>query len=163
MSPTALARGAMSPRAKGTISRDFPIAMMESLATWTGWAAVIVMIAAASLPLAARVASGVRAPVDAPPIRRHVVLGMGAALLGFLHPLTALFSLGSEGAIGGGVIALGLGALAFVVLLAHTGIGLKLRDPKLRKREASRARHFATAITIVALALAHALACRFGG
>jgi hypothetical protein len=137
--------------------------MMDSLATWTGWGAVVVMIAAASLPLVARLASGARAPVDAPPIRRHVFLGMGAALLGFLHPLTAIFSLGSEGAIGGGVLALGLGALAFVVLLAHTGIGLKLRDPKLRKRDASRARHFATATTILGLALAHALACRLAG
>jgi hypothetical protein len=85
---------------------------------------------------------------------------MSAALLGFLHPLTALFSLGSEAAIGGGVLGLGLGALALVVLLAHTGIGLKLRNPKLRERASSRRTHLVTALTILALALAHALACQ---
>ncbi|NUP04763.1 MAG: hypothetical protein HOW73_01750 [Polyangiaceae bacterium] len=134
-----------------------------NLASWTGWIAAAVMLAAAFIPLTERIRRGRRAEVQSAPIQLHVVLGLVAAGVGFLHPLTALFALGSPEAIGGGVVGLGFGGLAFVVLLAHTGLGLKLRDPKLRKRAESRRKHLATAITILLAVSAHAAACLWGG
>jgi hypothetical protein len=72
-----------------------------------------------------------------------------------LHALFALLSLGSPGAIGAGDLALFAGAGALMVLLAHVGIGLQLRNPTLRKRNETRRRHLFTASTITVLALVH--------
>ncbi|MFO0547629.1 MAG: hypothetical protein U0271_04520 [Polyangiaceae bacterium] len=132
------------------------------MARWSGWIAVALMVAAALVPLFVRVRDGRRANLESRPVATHVIVGMTAAGLGFLHPLTALFALGSPGAIGGGVLGLALGGLAFVVLLSHSGIGLKLRDPKLKRRSESRSRHLVTATLVTTLALAHAVACIVG-
>lgn len=133
-----------------------------TLADITGYLAASVMLVAALIPLAHRVIHGKRGDVTARPMQLHVALGLFAAGVGFLHPLTALFALGSPDAIGGGVLGLGFGGLAFVVLLAHTGLGLKLRDPKLRRRPKSRRAHLTTAITILVAVAAHAAFCLYG-
>lgn len=133
-----------------------------SLAEWTGWVAAALMAAAVLLQLWHRLARGKRAALGSATVSTHVMLGLGAAGVGFLHPLTALVSLGSPGAVGGGALALALGGLAFVLLLAHSGLGLKLRDPALKKRSAVRARHVLTAVCLLAAATAHALACIWG-
>lgn len=134
-----------------------------SLADWTGWIAAAAMGTAAVVPLAQRVLHRRRADLGSGSVRLHVAVGMTAAGAGFLHPLTALFSLGSPEAIGGGVLGLAFGGVAFVVLLAHTGLGLKLRDPKLRHRPRSRRTHLYTALTIIGCVAAHAAACLYGG
>jgi hypothetical protein len=133
-----------------------------SLAAWTGWITAALMLGAGLVQLWYRLAHGRRAGLGTREVSAHVVLGLAAAGVGFLHPLTALASLGSPGAIGGGALALALGALAFVLLLAHSGLGLKLRDPALRKRPRVRARHVVTAALLVGATAAHALACIWG-
>lgn len=77
------------------------------------------------------------------------------AAMAFSHTLTAVLSLGSPSAIGAGELALLSGAVAFVVLLAHTGLGLQLRKPKLRRRDEIRRQHWTTAIIITLAVLAH--------
>jgi hypothetical protein len=131
-----------------------------NLATISGWVAVAICFFAVAMPIGFRLRHGRRAELADPSVRRHVALGMTALALGAAHPLTALFQLGSPEAIGGGVLGLALGGLAFVVLISHSGLGLKLRDPKLRGRPASRRRHVVTASLLCLSALGHALACR---
>lgn len=132
-------------------------------AAWiTGWLATALMATAAFVPLFQRVTQKKRADLGSRSVSTHVVFGLAAAGLAFLHPLMALFVLGSPEAIGGGVPALAFGGVAFVVLLAHTGLGLKLRDPKLRKRPKSRRAHLTTALTILVAVGAHIVACIVG-
>jgi hypothetical protein len=124
-------------------------------ATISGWVAVAICLLAVAMPIGFRLGHGRRAELGDPSVRRPVALGAA-------HPLTALFQLGSPEAIGGGVLGLALGGLAFVVLISHSGLGLKLRDPKLRGRPRSRRRHVVTASLLCLSALGHALACRLG-
>jgi hypothetical protein len=128
------------------------------VAALSGWAVVIAIIAAASLPLAARLRVGKRAAPGSPPIRAHVALGVATSVLAFTHTLTALPALGSPAATAGGALALVPGGAAFFVLIAHSGIGLQLRDPKLRARAEKRKVHGLTAMTIVATAALHVAA-----
>jgi hypothetical protein len=132
------------------------------LASWTGWAAAALVLGAVLLQLGHRLTHGRRAALGTRTISAHVAIGLAAAALAFIHPLTALVSLGSPGAVGGGTLALALGALALLVLLAHSGLGLKLRDPALRKRPVVRGRHVLTAALLAAAITAHALACAYG-
>jgi hypothetical protein len=85
----------------------------------------------------------------------HIVIGTATAFAAFTHTLFAMMSLGSSSAIGGGNAALLAGVGAMLVLMAHIGIGLRLREPKLRRRPEVRRRHMAAAITISALAIGH--------
>lgn len=132
------------------------------MAAISGWIAVAVALLAALVPIVFRLRAKQRADLGSVSVQRHVVLGMSALFVGAAHPLTALFQLGSPSAIGGGVFGLALGGLAFVILISHSGLGLKLRDPKLRGRPKSRRAHVLTASLLCVSALAHALACRFG-
>jgi hypothetical protein len=84
-----------------------------------------------------------------------VVIGMTVAAAAFFHTLAAVLALGSPSAIGAGDLALLSGAIAFVVLLAHTGLGLQLRKPKLRRRAEIRRQHWTTATLIVLAVGAH--------
>lgn len=131
------------------------------MATITGWLAVAAFVIAALLPISTRVRFKTRAELKHPSVQNHVLLGMVALALGSIHPLTALFQLGSPEAIGGGNVGLALGGVAFVILISHSGLGLKLRDPKLRGRPRSRRAHVITATLLSVAAVAHALACRF--
>jgi hypothetical protein len=128
------------------------------MASITGWAALAAIVLAALVPIVQRLRAGKRAPFASSPVRLHVAVGMTAAAIGAVHPLTALFALGSPEAVGAGVTGLGLGGLAFVVLLSHAGIGGKLREPKLKTRVESRRRHTITAALLTSLGAAHAVA-----
>jgi hypothetical protein len=134
-----------------------------SVAMITGWVAVAICLCAVAMPLGFRLKNARRAELADRSVQRHVALGMTALVVGAAHPLSALFQLGSPEAIGGGVLGLALGGLAFVVLISHSGVGLKLRDPKLRGRPRSRRMHVVTASLLCLSALGHALACRLGG
>src|SRR4051812_13673995 len=104
------------------------------MAVWLGWLAVVTIVLAASLPVGTRITRGKRSPPDSQPIRIHVVLGTTTAVLAFLHTLTILPNLGSSEAVGGGFWAMTSGAIAFCILVAHAGIGLQLRNLRLRNR-----------------------------
>ena len=132
------------------------------MASWSGWIAVALMCAAGLVPLAHRLLRGRRAALRSRSVSGHQVLGMTATAVGCLHPLTALFELGSPEAVGGGEVALALGGVAFLALLVHAGRGLRLRDPKLRERPRARRAHLTTAVAIVVAIVAHATACLLG-
>ena len=103
-----------------------------------------------------------RAAPDSAPIRLHVVLGTTTTLMAFAHTLAALFDLGSSAAIGGGFIALMTGGVAFTIIIAHAGIGLQLRDVRLRDRAVKRRKHVTTAIAISVIVAAHVVLLRTG-
>jgi hypothetical protein len=121
----------------------------------TGWIAAALVVAAGAVPLGHRALRGKRGALTSPTIRSHVVIGVAAAGAGFAHALAVLPSLGSPEAIGAGGVAIGSGAIAFLLLVAHVGVGLKLRSPKLRERPRVRRTHLLVASAIVAVVAAH--------
>jgi cytochrome b561 len=125
------------------------------MAAWSGWAATALILIAAILPLSARISRGKPAPPDAPPIRWHVLIGLATGLVAFIHTVVVVPALGAPGAIGGGMLALAPGGLAFFLLVAHTGLGLQLREPKLKKRADKRRAHVTTAIAIAVAVAVH--------
>jgi len=129
---------------------------------WSGWAILLAVAIAALLPLVRRAVDGTRPPLGSRTLTLHVVVGLTTSALAFLHTLLALPALGSSEAIGAGTGGLLAGALAFCVIVAHAGIGLQLRQPKLRKREGKRRTHVVTAIAIAVTAAAHVIALRWG-
>lgn len=98
---------------------------------------------------------GRRAPLESKPIRSHVVIGVSAAAFAFAHTLAVLPSLGSPEAIGAGDWPLASGAVAFLFLVAHVGVGQQLRNPKLRTRPRMRRTHLAIATAIIAAVAWH--------
>ena len=125
------------------------------MAEWSGWLAVLSILLAGSLPLLYRLGANRRASPLSPTIRVHVVFGLSAAFVAFLHTIVALPALGSPGAVGGGLLPLASAGCAFFLLVAHAGIGLQLRDVRLRDRARKRRTHAATAIAIVVAVTAH--------
>ena len=93
-------------------------------------------------------------------MKAHVAIGLATSVIGFLHTATLVADLGAPGAVAGGAIALAPGAFAFFVLVAHTGIGLQLRDERLKDRPRKRRLHRLTASLIVIGVAAHVLALR---
>ena len=123
----------------------------------SGWLAAAVVLGAASVPTLHRLTAGKRATLVSRTIRSHVVVGITASALAFVHTLAILPALGSPAAIGGGTIALASGAVAFLLLVAHVGVGLKLRNPKLKERASTRRTHVFLASLIGAAVIAHAV------
>lgn len=121
---------------------------MERIATWSGWLATIAIVLAALVPAIQRVREGKRAAPGSAPIRHHVTIGLATAALAFFHTLSVLPALGSAAAIGGGTFALLSGGAAFFFLVAHSGLGLQLRLPKLKDRVRKRRMHTTTAVLI---------------
>ncbi len=115
------------------------------------------ILVAALIPVGHRLGVGKRARVASPTNRVHVLIGLVTAGLAFLHTLVSVLALGSPSAVAVGDLALAAGGLAFLVLIAHTGLGLQLRDPKLRDRVDKRRSHTITALLIVAAVAAHAV------
>src|SRR3982751_3726873 len=110
------------------------------MARWVGWAATALILLAGLVPLVYRARSGKRASPESSPIRLHVILGLAVVVVALLHTLGVIGALGSADAIEGGTWALAPGAAAFLVVVAHVGIGLRLREPKLRDRPKQRRR-----------------------
>lgn len=130
------------------------------MAAWTGWIALGVVLLAGAIPLGHRLVLSRRPALGSPPLRVHVVLGLAAVVLGLAHATCILPALGDPAVVGGGPWALLPGAVAAFLLVAHGGIGLRLRDPRLRKRPATRRNHAIVAATIVLAAAAHVIALR---
>lgn len=129
-----------------------------SLATWTGWAATALLVAAAAVPLTSRLLAGRRALPDSRRMGVHALLGLGTTGAALAHTMAILPSLGSPGAVAGGMLALGPAALAFFLLAAHVGVGLQLRSPRLRDRVRKRRQHVLIAIGIATMVAVHVLA-----
>lgn len=125
------------------------------MATWSGWAAAIAIVLAASIPLGVRLRAGKRGAPSSQPIRIHVLAGFVTSMLAFFHTLAVLPALGSPAATGGGVLALLPGGVAFFLLVAHAGLGLQLRNEKLRDRVSKRRAHATTAIAISIAVVIH--------
>jgi cytochrome b561 len=115
-------------------------------------------VLAGVVPIGFRLQSGKRAAPGSGPIRLHVMFGFVVSLLAFGHTLLVIPALGSPAATGGGVFALLPGAAAFLFLLAHAGLGLQLRNEKLKDRAQKRRAHATTAISIVVAVALHAAA-----
>ncbi|MCW5837574.1 MAG: hypothetical protein KIS78_34595 [Labilithrix sp.] len=128
---------------------------METVAIWSGWLAAAAIVLAALVPVVQRARAGKRAAPGSPPIRLHVAVGLATAALAFLHTMAVLPALGSPAAIGGGVFALLSAGAAFFLLVAHAGLGLQLRDPKLKERARKRRMHTTTAVLIAATVTIH--------
>lgn len=130
------------------------------MALVTGWIAVVLIVLAGTIPLAQRLRTGKRAAPTSPPIRAHVALGIATSGAAFVHTASIATDLGSPGAVSGGMATFGPGALAFFVLLAHTGIGFQLRNERLKDRVQKRNRHRITAALIVLAATVHVVVLR---
>lgn len=132
------------------------------MAIWTGWLAVSAIVLAVLVPIAQRLRKGQRAAPGSPPIRLHVQVGLATAALAFVHTLVIIPSLGSPAAIAGGVAALMAAGAAFFLLVAHAGLGLQLREPKLRDRKKKRRMHTTTAVLIALAVTVHVVLLRRG-
>jgi hypothetical protein len=129
---------------------------MDALAPYSGWLALVVILAAGMVPLAVRVYLKRRAAVETAPVRLHTAVGITAAAVAGLHTLLALPALGDPAAIEAGSLAFVIGSLGFLVVVAHVGIGLQLKVPALKDRLRKRRLHVLTASTLVALTVTHA-------
>ena len=128
--------------------------------TWTGWAAVLAIVVAASIPLLVRFRAGKRAAPSSQPIKTHVGVGIVASGCAFAHTLVVIPALGSPAATGGGMTAIAPAGLAFFLLVAHAGLGLQLRNEKLKTRAKTRRSHAITAILIATAVTIHVVALR---
>ena len=133
---------------------------MSSLATYSGWVTVGLLVAAASIPLGHRLLLHRRAAPDSRPIGLHVVLGLTTTAVCLAHAMAILPALGSPGAVAGGMVALAPGAAAFFLLFAHVGVGLQLRAPRLKSRAQKRRLHAMLAAGIATFACVHVVVLR---
>ena len=131
---------------------------MDDLAALSGWFAALLVIAAGLVPVSHRVFAGKRAAPASRFMGWHVAIGLSASVIALLHTFALLPALGSPAAIRGGMSALGPGAAGFFLLVAHVGVGLRLRGKVRGDRARLRRRHVALAIAIVVAASAHVVA-----
>jgi hypothetical protein len=134
-----------------------------TISSLSGWFAAALVLLAASFPLGHRIWAGRRATLGSRILKTHVALGLSAAGGALVHTLSVLPSLGAPAVVGAGMLALGPASAAFFLLFAHVGVGLRLRDPRLRDRTAKRRLHAIFAIAIVATVAAHVVALMRGG
>lgn len=131
------------------------VSAMASVSIVSGWIAWVLLAFAAAIPLGYRLKEKRRAAPESKPIGWHVVLGITVAAAAFFHTLAILPALGSPEAVAGGMIAILPAVLAFFLLFAHVGVGLQLRNPKLRDRPKKRRLHVILASLIGITATAH--------
>jgi cytochrome b561 len=124
----------------------------------SGWIALACIVLAACIPIGARLRAGKRAAAGSAPIKLHMALGFGTSIAAFIHTLLVIPALGSPAAVAGGMLALAPAGAAFFLLMAHTGIGLQLRDEKLRDRAKKRRAHLTTAVSIACAVGLHVFA-----
>jgi len=125
------------------------------VAWWSGWLATLAIVVAAVIPLGMRLRIGKRPAPTSEAIRTHVILGFVTSAFAFGHTLLVVPALGSPAATGGGMMAIAPAGLAFVLLVAHAGLGLQLRDEKLRQRAKTRRSHATTAVAIAIAVTVH--------
>jgi hypothetical protein len=127
------------------------------VAIWFGWIAAALIALSATVPLGYRMAERRRAAPGSPTISVHVLLGFATVCIAFAHTLLVLPELGSSEAVEGGLLAFLPGVAAFFLLIAHGGLGLQLRDVRLRDRAKKRRAHVTTAIAIAVAVAAHVI------
>ncbi len=130
------------------------------MATSTGWIASALLVLAAAAPIGHRWIHGRRATPGSRTQAWHVVLGLTAALAALAHATSILPALGDASVVRGGTVALLPGVLAVFLLVAHVGLGLRLRQPRLRDRARLRRAHLIVAATIACAVSAHVVALR---
>lgn len=127
------------------------------MALWSGWLAAIAIVLAGAIPLGTRLRLGRRGSPTSKPIRTHVVLGLVTSALAFGHTILVIPALGSPAATGAGPLAIAPAGLAFFLLVAHAGLGLQLKDDKLKTRAKTRRSHAMTAVAILVAVSIHIL------
>jgi hypothetical protein len=127
------------------------------VAFWSGWIAAVAIALAALVPIGQRLRTGKRGSPGSPAIKLHVLLGFLTSMLAFTHTMMVLPALGEPAATGGGMAAILPGVVAFFLLVAHAGLGLQLRNEKLKNRASKRRAHLATAISIAIAVTIHAV------
>ena len=127
------------------------------MALWSGWIAAIAIVLAGAIPLTTRLRIGKRGAPTSKPIRMHVVLGLVTTAFAFVHTILVIPALGSPAATGAGPLAIAPAGLAFFLLVAHAGLGLQLRDDKLKTRAKTRRSHAMTAVAILVAVSIHVL------
>lgn len=128
---------------------------MDTLALASAWLAAGLIVVAALVPLGHRAWRRRRAVLASPTINGHALLGVSAAAMAVVHTFAIVPELGSPAAIRGGMTALAPATVAFFLLFAHVGVGLRLRNPKLRERTKIRRWHVVLATMIVVAVGAH--------
>lgn len=131
---------------------------MDGLALVSAWIAAALIAAAACVPLGHRIFAGRRAVPASRTISGHFVLGLAAAAMAVVHAFAVVPALGEPAAIRGGMVAIAPATVAFFLLFAHVGVGLRLRNPRLRDRVRIRRWHVVLAVTIVVTIAAHVAA-----
>ena len=127
------------------------------MALWSGWLAAIAIVLAGAIPLGTRLRLGKRGSPTSKPIRTHVVLGLVTSAFAFGHTILVIPALGSPAATGAGPLAIAPAGLAFFLLVAHAGLGLQLKDEKLKTRAKTRRSHAMTAVAILVAVSIHIL------
>jgi hypothetical protein len=130
------------------------------VATWTGWIASALLLLAAATPIGHRWIVGRRAAPGSRTLGWHTGLGLIAALAALGHATSILPALGDPSVVRGGTAALLPGVLAVFLLVAHVGVGLRLRHPRLRDRARLRKTHVLVAATIACAVSAHVVVLR---
>jgi hypothetical protein len=125
------------------------------MALWSGWLAALMIAVAATVPLVTRLRLGKRGAPSSRPLRLHVILGLVTSAVAFAHTILVIPALGSPAAIGSGPLAIAPAGLVFFLLVAHAGLGLQLRDEKLRTRAKTRRSHAMTAVAIAVAVTIH--------
>ena len=118
---------------------------------------MLLIALSASVPLGFRWRARRRATPDSTPISLHVRLGFATVCVAFAHTILVLPGLGSPAAFGGGFAVFLPGLGAFFLLIAHGGLGLQLRDVRLRDRARKRRAHVLTAIALAVAVGAHVI------
>ncbi len=129
--------------------------MELTISTLSGWATITLISAAGLVPLVARISARKRLPTESAATRTHVLLGLGVCVVCFLHTGVTLPNVGAPGAAAGGMLAMIPACLGFALLIAHAGLGLSLRRPKLKDRITKRRMHAVTATVIFLAACTH--------
>lgn len=125
---------------------------------WTGWVAFAVIVVAAAIPTLHHLFLARRASPLSRTLQWHAGVGALAGVFVFVHAGTAMGALGDPSVVRAGNLAIFPALLAAFLVVAHVGVGLRLRSPRLRARVRLRRTHAAFATTILAAALAHVVA-----
>jgi len=130
------------------------------MALWTGWMAAALLVLAAAVPLGHRWIHGRRSAPRSRTQGWHAGIGLAAAVAAVVHATSILPALGAPSVVRGATLALLPGVVAVFLLVAHVGLGLRLRDPALRDRPRIRRTHLFVAVTIACAVCAHVVGVR---
>ncbi len=128
------------------------------MGTWTGWLAFAAIAVAGAIPTLYRLFLRRRASPLSRALGWHASVGALAGVVVLLHVGAAMPDLGDPSVVRAGNLALLPAVLAAFLVVAHVGVGLRLRSPKCPARVRLRRTHAVLATTIVVAASAHVVA-----